>query len=183
MARNHFRIVGTALTVIRNAGIGVLRVLVRSLYLVRGDSMCPTLRDGDLIHVRRASGSSARYERGSIVVVEMRSLSGDNSLVTSVKRVIGLPGELLHVGNDGSVSIEGRRLAEPYLPAEAQGAPGPGLSWLCDVDEYFLMGDNRADSRDSRRLGPVPASGIVGNIWLRLPTRRLLGRRTAHRAG
>ena len=79
------------------------------------------------------------------------------------------------------VSIEGTCLAEPYLPAHAQRAPGTGLSWLCDDDEYFLMGDNRADSGDSRRFGPVPASSIVGSMWLRLPTRGLLGQRSAHR--
>ena len=138
--------------------------------------MSPTLRDADLIHVRRGSGISARYERGSIVVAEMRSLSGDHSLLANVKRVVGLPGELVHVGNDGAVLIEGISLAEPYLDPEALAAPGPALSWLCDDDEYFLMGDNRADSGDSRRFGPVPASQIVGKMWLRLPTRRLLGR-------
>ena len=183
MARNNCGRVGATLTAIRNAGVNVLRVLFGSLYLVRGDSMSPTLRDGDLIHVRRRSGSSARYERGSILVAEMRSPSGDNNLVTNVKRAVGLPGELVHVGNDGIVSIEGICLAEPYLPAQALKVPGPGLSWLCDDNEYFLMGDNRADSGDSRRFGPVPAASIVGSMWLRIPTRRLLGRKSAHRAG
>ena len=138
--------------------------------------MMPTLRDGDLIYVRRASSQGASYRRGSIVVAETPSPSGDNSLLTSVKRIVGLPGELVRVGRDGAVSIEGTPLAEPYLTAGARAAPGPGLSWLCDDDEYFLMGDNRADSGDSRRFGPVPAASIVGRMRLRLPTHRLLGR-------
>lgn len=182
MARNNCGRVGGALTDIRNAGIDVLRVLFGSLYLVRGDSMSPTLRDGDLIHVRRGSASSDRYERGSILVAEMRAPSGDNDLVINVKRAVGLPGELVHVGKDGMVWIEGTPLAEPYLPAQAQRTPGPGLSWLCDGNEYFLLGDNRADSRDSRRFGPVPTSSIIGSMWLRIPTRRLLGRKSARRA-
>ena len=149
--------------------------MFRSLYLVRGDSMSPTLRDGDLIHVRRVSGKGASYRRGSIVVAEMPSPSGDDSLLTNVKRVVGLPGELVRVGSDGAVSIEGISLSEPYLVG-APAVPGPGLLWLCDDDAYFLMGDNRADSGDSRRFGPIPASNIIGKMWLRLPTHRLLGR-------
>ena len=147
--------------------------------------MSPTLRDGDLIYVRRLSGKGASYRRGSIVVAETPSPSRGNSLLTNVKRVVGLPGELVRVGNDGAVSIEGTSegtsLAEPYLAAGAQTAPGPGLLWLCDDDAYFLMGDNRVDSWDSRRFGPVPASNIVGSMWLRLPTHRLLGRGSSSR--
>ncbi len=181
MAQNNFRRAGGALTGIRNAVISVLRVPFRSLFLVRGDSMIPTLRDGDLIHVRRASSKGASYQRGSIVVAEMPALSGDNSLLANVKRVVGLPGELVRVGRDGVVSIEGASLAEPYLAAGARPAPGPGLSWWCDDGEYFLMGDNRADSGDSRRFGPVPASNIVGRLRVRLPTHRLLGRSSPDR--
>ena len=176
MARNNFRRVGAALAGIRSAGSSVFKAPFRSLYLVRGDSMSPALRDGDLMHVRRVSGKDASYRRGSIVVAEMPSPSGDDSLLINVKRVVGLPGELVRVGNDGAVSIEGLSLSEPYLEPEAQFAPGPGLSWLCDDDAYFLMGDNRADSGDSRRFGPIPASNIIGKMWLRLPTHRLLGR-------
>lgn len=176
MARNKHGWVGAALTAIRITGINVLRVLFGSLYLVRGDSMSPTLRDGDLIHVRRGSGEGASYRRGSIVLAETASLSRGNSLVTNVKRVVGLPGELVRVAKDGAVSVEGTSLSEPYLAAGAQAAPGPGLLWVCDDDAYFLMGDNRADSWDSRRFGPVQASSIVGRMWLRLPTHRLLGR-------
>ena len=73
-------------------------------------------------------------------------------------------------------------LAEPYLAPAARAARGPDLSWLCDDDEYFLLGDNRTDSMDSRRFGPVPASSITGAMWFRLPTHGLFGRRSANRA-
>ena len=181
MARNKCGRVGAALTAIRNAGINVLWVSFGSLYLVRGDSMSPTLRDGDLIHLRRVSAEGARYRRGSIVVAETPSPSRGNSQLTNVKRVVGLPGELVRVGNDGAVSIEGISLSEPYLAVGRQAAPGTGLLWLCDDYEYFLMGDNRADSWDSRRFGPIPASNIVGRAWLRLPTHRLISRGSAGR--
>ena len=172
MTRNSL---GVIAAFIRNAG-GVLRVVSRSLYLVRGKSMSPTLRDGDLILVRRASGKSRGYVRGSVVVAETCTWMGQSDLVTSVKRVVGLPGELIHVEGNGTVWVENARLSEPYLPPQAQSAPGPGLTWLCEDDEYFLMGDNRADSGDSRRFGPVPASRVVGRMRLRLPTHRLLSR-------
>ena len=176
MARNKYGWVGAALTAIRFAGINVLRIPFCSLFLVRGDSMSPTLRDGDLMHVRRTSSKGASYRRGSIVVAQIPSPSGDDSLLTNVKRVVGLPGELVRVGSDGAVSVEGVSLSEPYLAVGARAAPGPGLLWLCDEDAYFLMGDNRSDSWDSRRFGPIPASNITGEMWLRLPTHRLLGR-------
>lgn len=153
------------------AKVGVLG----SLFLVRGDSMAPTLRSGDLIHVRRTPGKGGSLERGSVVVAEMRVPDVQDRLVTSVKRVVGLPGELIGIREDGAVRIENETLQEPYLTPEARAAPGPGLTWLCDDDEYFLMGDNRTDSGDSRRYGPVPASSIVGTMRLRLPTHRLLG--------
>ncbi len=181
MARNNFRRVGAVLTVIRNAVISVFRVPLHSLFLVRGDSMHPALRDGDLIHVRRVSSRGTSFARGSIVVAGMPSLSGDNSLLINVKRVVGLPGELVRVDGAGAVSIEGTPLAEPYLAAGTQPSAGPGLSWLCDDNEYFLMGDNRADSGDSRRYGPVPDSNIIGRMRLRIPTHRLLGHSSPHR--
>ena len=143
--------------------------------------MRPTLRDGDLIHVRRVSSIGASYQRGSIVVAEMPSLSGDNSRLINVKRVVGLPGELVRIDGAGAVLIEAKSLAEPYLAAGTQPAAGPDLSWLCDDNEYFLMADNRVDSADSRRCGPVPDSNIIGRMLLRIPTHRLLGRSSRHR--
>ena len=154
------------------AKVGVLG----SLFLVRGDSMTPTLRSGDLIHVRPTSAMRSNLERGSVVVAEMRAPEVENRLVASVKRVVGLPGELVRIQDDGAVRIDDETLEEPYLAPEARMLAGPGLTWLCDDDEYFLIGDNRADSADSRRYGPVPVSSIVGAMWLRLPTHRLLGR-------
>ena len=167
---------------IRSASVGVLRLVSGSLFLVRGDSMSPALRDGDLIHVRPKPGKGASYERGSVVVAETYSPQGESGLATNVKRVVGLPGELVRVGGDGAVWIEEEPLAESYLPPEAPAASGPDLSWLCDDDEYFLMGDNREDSWDSRRIGPVPAGQIMGEVWFKAPTHHLLGRKTRGRS-
>ena len=152
---------------------------LRALFLVRGDSMSPALRDGDLILVAPIRRRRDNYNRGAVVVASIPTSSApgaDDSI--SVKRVVGLPGEYVRAGEDGSVWIEDQLLHEPYLTPAARAAPGPDLSWPCAEDEYILMGDNRADSWDGRQIGPAPASKIIGKVWLRLPTRWLLGRRT-----
>ncbi len=79
-----------------------------------------------------------------------------------VKRVIALSGETVAV-HDGSVFINGQRLEEPYLTESTPFRFGP---LLVPPDHYFVMGDNRARSYDSRDFGPVPISFIIGKAWL-----------------
>lgn len=151
----------------------------RSIFLVRGHSMSPTLRDGDLILLAPMLGNRGRYDRGAVVVARIPTSSApgvEDSI--SVKRVVGLPGEHVRVGKDGSVWIDDHFLYEPYLTPEARRAPGSGLSWPCAEDEYILMGDNRTDSWGGRQIAPVPIERIISKVWLKLPTRWLLGRRT-----
>ena len=159
----------------------------RSHFRVHGDSMRPGLLHGDLLHVLPRSWTPRGFQRGAVVVAMSPAERG----VFWVKRVIGLPGEFVWVADDGRVFIDDVPLpnvpsddvlsdnvpardaleSEPYraeAPARAQGSP----PWLCDHDEYFLMGDNRADSNDSRRYGPAPFGSIVGRVWLRWPMRR-----------
>ena len=176
MPRSSFRRAGFVTTAIGRAVSGVARFLFRSHFVVRGDSMSPTLRDGDLIHVAPRLRKPASYKRGSVIVAQVPGWGEQHQLIISVKRVVGLPGEYCHVGTDGTVRIDEEVLRETFVAPGAQAAPSPGLSWLCEDNEYFLMGDNRKDSGDSRRFGPVPASQILGRVWLRLPTHYLLRR-------
>ena len=153
--------------------------LMWRLFLVRGDSMSPALRDGDLILIAPIWRRGHNYSRGVMVVASIPTSSAPNAADSiSVKRVVGLPGEYVRAGKDGSIWIEDELLHEPYLTPAARAAPGPDLSWPCAEDEYILMGDNRANSWDSRHIGPAPARKIIGKVWLKLPTRSLLGRRT-----
>ena len=152
-----------------------------SLFLVRGDSMRPTLRDGDLILTGPAPNTHGRYERGSVVAAHMPAPGRDSEIRIGVKRVVGLPGEFVRVRTDGSVWIEGELLREPYLKPEDPAEESAQLSWLCGDDEYILLGDNRAGSWDSRTIGAVPATQIVGKVWLNLPTHLLS--RPARRCG
>ncbi len=177
MPRSSFRRAGFVTTAIGRAVSGVARFLFRSHFVVRGDSMSPTLRDGDLIHVAPRLRKPASYKRGSVIVAQVPGWGEQHQLIISVKRVVGLPGEYCHVGTDGTVRVEEEFLHDTFVAPGAQAVPSSGLSWLCEYNEYFLMGDNRRDSGDSRRFGPVPASQLLGRVWLRLPTHYLPGRR------
>ena len=161
---------------------GVPTFVFRSHFRVHGDSMRPGLLPGDLLHVLPRSWTPGEFQRGAVVV----AMSPIDTGAFWVKRVIGLPGELVAVSDDGQVLIDSAPLPEvpvPEVPVAEVPAPGARpadtrarvqstLPWLCDHNEYFLMGDNRADSNDSRRYGPVPSDSIVGRVWLRWPIRR-----------
>ena len=148
-----------------------------SLFVVKGDSMSPTLQHGDLILISPAGLRLRAYQRGAVVAARIPSPGAHGGSIISVRRVVGLPGEFVRVSDDGSVRVEDQLLDEPYLEPAGPAALRTELSWLCADDEYVLMGDNRADSWDSRAVGTVAASNIIGRVWLRLPTRRLAGHR------
>lgn len=146
---------------------GVPQFLFRSHFRVHGESMRPSLLSGDLLHVLPASWERGSFSRGAIVVAKSPAMDG----ACWVKRIIGLPGEFIAVGTDGVVTIDQTPLNEPYCvrsQSESRNSP----PWLCDGNEYFLMGDNRDDSNDSRRYGPVARQTIIGRVWFHWPRRR-----------
>ncbi len=152
--------------------------VVQSFYIPSG-SMLPTLQLGDRIIVNKLSYHIHDVHRGDIVVFARPPLE-DQEYADLVKRVIGLPGETIS-SKAGSVYIDGKKLAEPWLPPGpdsftgplAGGDPHPQFNLPGPVKipagEYYVMGDNRTDSEDSRFFGPIPKSLIVGRpvavIW------------------
>ena len=89
-----------------------------------------------------------------------------------LKRIVGLAGEEMRF-EDGLLYIDGAVLDEPYLGGLPSTLGLEGKRWKMGPDEYFLMGDNRAHSTDSREYGPVKADMLVGKVWLRYwPPRR-----------
>jgi signal peptidase I len=133
-------------------------------YYVPTPSMTPTLIPGDRIMVDKLAGT---IHRGDIVV--FHNVPADKGGPTTlVKRAIGLPGETISsVG--GTVLINGRPLAEPWLPPLTGGCSEADehiVTTRIAPDHYFMMGDCRGDSGDSRYWGTVPGSYVVGKVDL-----------------
>ena len=129
------------------------------LYVVRGHSMSPTFSEGDRLLVRRTPRRTFSFARGDVVVVR----DGPDGERLHLKRVIGFPRESIRQ-SDGVLLVNGRRLDEDYLG----GLPAViGLeeeAWNLADDEFFLLGDNRAHSTDSRQLGPARLDNIEGTV-------------------
>ena len=105
------------------------------------------------------------WGRGDVVVFDTPPAAVERCQVAGkfVKRVIGLPGDTVRERN-GVVSVDGRRLSEPYLATGHRDHESG--SWRVPAGSYLLLGDNRAESCDSRTFGPVPKRDIVGRVFL-----------------
>ncbi|MBI2172573.1 MAG: signal peptidase I [Chloroflexi bacterium] len=141
------------------------RMLTSLSFVVRGDSMRPALRDGHRILVDTRAYQHAPPARGDVVLF-WRRLLGQRERIPSIKRVMGLPGEHLQM-REGKVYLNGAPLWEPYAPSTPPPEAGLPSQWVVGAGQYFLLGDNRGDSYDSRRLGPVDAGDLLGVAWLR----------------
>ncbi|TAN33355.1 signal peptidase I [bacterium] len=134
---------------------------------VEGLSMFATLDDNDYLIANKVDYRLHAPQRGDIIILRPPT---DNSK-DFIKRVIALPGERLLI-RDGTVYINGRRLDEPYLP-EAwtvfNNWPQDGTDGkVIPPNEYFVMGDNRNRSQDSRVFGPIDRDRIDGRAWFRI---------------
>jgi signal peptidase I len=136
--------------------------------------MEPNFDNWDYLITDRLSYRFSEPERGDVVVFH---LPQEHSR-TLIKRVIGLPGETVSVTNSevhivNAEHPEGFALEEPYLATENLGGPN-GIEIRLDAGEYFVLGDNRRVSSDSRSWGMLPRENIVGRVLLRLfPLSRL----------
>ena len=131
-----------------------------ALFRVQGDSMLPTLRSGDYVLVSTVEADDRMLPRGSIVVTTQAGR-------TDVKRIVGLPNERITF-TEGALLIDGMNLSEPYLGGLP---PVIGLAFAeyeLGRYEYFLMGDNRAHSTDSRHYGRVDRANIEGRAICRV---------------
>ncbi len=156
----------------------LLRTFVVQTFFIPSGSMLPTLQIGDRILVNKLSYHLHGVDRGDIVVFSRPPAEncGGPEVNDLVKRVVGLPGDVMSLSG-GYVYIDGKKLDETWLPASEQGvtAPGPvgnranlAHPYRVPANDYFVMGDNRTDSCDSRYWGPIPKSLIVGKVEVRV---------------
>ncbi|CAN5843669.1 hypothetical protein BH18ACT2_BH18ACT2_06980 [soil metagenome] len=143
----------------------LVRTFVLAHFVVDGTSMASTLYDDDRVFVNKLSYRLHDPNRGDVVVLHQLNGTSERDLI---KRVIALPGETIEI-RDCQVLIDGRLLEEPYLDAEdvQAGSCGPPQDQLTVPDEHvFVLGDNRNESQDSRNLGPVSESDLVGRAFV-----------------
>jgi signal peptidase I len=155
---------------------GVLRIFVYEIALITSESMEPTFGKGDYLLVNHAPKNE--WSRGEIVFFKNPdSWSDDGQDILLVKRIIGLPGETIKYSL-GQVSINGKRLSEPYL--KETESPDDARPVRLGPNQYYVLGDNRDNSDDSRINGPIEAkdvrSSAVGLVfpfaafkWFSLP--------------
>ena len=121
-------------------------------YRIDGNSMNPTLLNGEYLIISNFAYQLDDPERGDIIVFRHPT-----SELNLIKRVIGLPGDTVTIQN-GVVSVNGVALDEPYI----QAAPTYSSSWVVPDGQYFVLGDNRNNSSDSHLWGPLSEDKIIG---------------------
>ncbi len=140
----------------------LVKTFLLQAFYIPSPSMTPTLEVDDRVLVNKLSYDLHDVHRGDIVVFKSPQESAAKDLI---KRVVGLPGDTVE-GRDGLVMVNGERLEEPYLPAGViTGTFGPVI---LSPDHYWVMGDNRPNSSDSRVFGAIDKSRIIGRAFVKV---------------
>lgn len=143
-----------------------IRIFVAQPFIVSGDSMDPTFANGQYLIVDEISYRFSEPARGDVVIFKYPR----NPKQYFIKRVIGLPGETVTIYKGGQVTIKDANgenistIKEPYVVYTKSDSSSRALG----PDEYFMMGDNRAGSFDSRMWGPAKREFFIGKAFLRL---------------
>ena len=153
------------IVIISAAIIIPIRYFLIQPFYVEGASMQPNFYDQDYLIVDELSYNFHEPKRGEIVVFRYPR----DPRQFFIKRVVGLPGETIEI-NNGQIIIynnqhpNGQKVKEDYIKTDyTQGKVKTTLG----IDEFFLMGDNRDESMDSRSFGPVKADSLIGRVWVR----------------
>lgn len=137
--------------------LGAMRAVVQS-YRVQGKSMEPSFYEGQYLMVNKVVYRLHTPRRGDVIVFWPPKFTDR----PYIKRVVALPGERIAL-KDGSIFINGVLLDEPsYIPSTV---PYRETSVLVPEGQYYVLGDNRSNSSDSRFWGPVPEENIIGTVW------------------
>ncbi len=140
-------------------------LLIMRPHKISGQSMMPNFKDAEYLLTEKVTYYSREPKRGDVVVFTPPISTIDEF----IKRVIALPGEKILI-NNGHVYINDKLLEEPYIESGVATSGGPFLSdgeeYTVPSGEYFVMGDNRPNSSDSRYWGPITKKAITGRAWV-----------------
>jgi signal peptidase I len=162
-----------AVSWLRDLALSVVIMIIVILFLyqpvkVEGTSMMPSLINQERIFINKFVYRFSDIQRGDTVVFQFPR----DTSKSYIKRVIGMPGDTVTVYR-GTVSVNGRPLDEPYVP-EAMRDMQSAETTVLGTDEYYVMGDHRNSSNDSRNWGPVKRSFIYGKaVFVYWPLDRL----------
>ncbi|MBI3341882.1 signal peptidase I [Candidatus Curtissbacteria bacterium] len=161
VVENKMNIKGTVKEIIQTAVVSLgifffVYVFLVQPHRVKGESMTPNFKDGELLLVEKVSYRIYKPSRGDVIVFK----APGSANVDFIKRVIGVPGENVKVEN-GTVYINDKKLNEPYEKQETRGDININLG----NNQYFVLGDNRGGSSDSRVFGPIDRNTIEGKAW------------------
>lgn len=152
--------------VVIGAIFALIYLFIAQFHKVSGESMIPTFHDKDFIITEKVSYRFNNPQRGDIIVLK----NPNNESEDFIKRIIALPGDEIKL-QGGFVYINGQLLQEPYLPLNTSTPPQSFLSEgevvKAGENQYFVFGDNRSHSSDSREWGGVPKEKIVGKVFFR----------------
>lgn len=141
----------------------IIRYFLIQPFIIEGSSMEPTYHDKQLILIDKISYRISAPKRGDVVVFE----SPQNHAIYYIKRIIGLPGDEVTIKN-GSVFVNGKQIEENYLArgqkTTVEGMSSAELDQKVGKDQYFVMGDNRDRSSDSREWGLLDKELIAGKL-------------------
>ncbi len=152
--------------VVFGAIFALIYLFVAQPHKVSGRSMDPTFKDGDYIFTDKVTYRLREPAKGDIIVLKNpRDESQD-----FIKRIMAVPGDTIKI-ETSSVFVNGQKLNEPYLPS---GRPTPAGSFLLEgvevkagPNQYFVIGDNREHSSDSREWGAITKQEIIGKVFFR----------------
>lgn len=160
--------------IVRDILLALLLALAISLLIrptiVKEISMVPTLEENNYLMIAKQSYRFGDVERDDIIVFHSSLMDDEGKEKLLIKRVIGIPGDVLTISN-GEVYRNGNRIQEPYIMGGIDGETNGELyNYIVPENFVFVMGDNREVSLDSRseEVGPVRISDIIGKAFFRL---------------
>lgn len=152
--------------VVFGAIFALIYLFVAQFHKVSGNSMVPTMHNGDYLITEKVSYRFGSPQRGQIIVLK----NPKDESQDFIKRIIALPGDTIKIENN-SVFVNEQLLDESYLPKDIQTSAGAfleeGATVKAGTNQYFVIGDNRPHSSDSREWGPVTKEEIVGKAFFR----------------